>query len=312
MTQAQILQDALQRRSARRMAETEKLRQAKQAYIASHPALKSLYDRLVTVKFSRMRAGQGKPAESAEEISAAFERAFAAALAEDGLSADAFEYRPECPYCGDTGMVGEFEQHYCACILNEAGSMMRGLTGIRPDWSFENDDLSLFPDTPLPGRDFSQREEMRRARVKCAAYAEDPAGGNLLLTGRTGLGKTYLLHAIGNRFINAGRAVVLTTAYQLIRAGLDRDSESDPLAVYQDAEILMIDDLGSEPLYKKVTVETLFSVINDRMSRGLPTAISTNLTPADIFDRYGERLASRLLSRSCTKVIQLEGDDVRL
>ena len=56
----------------------------------------------------------------------------------------------------------------------------------------------------------------------------------------------------------------------------------------------------------------LFTLLNERMATGRHTVIATNLSPVQLKERYGERVASRLLDRSKGLLIQLEGKDLRL
>ena len=84
------------------------------------------------------------------------------------------------------------------------------------------------------------------------------------------------------------------------------------LEAITDADALIIDDLGAEIVYKNVTAEYLFAVLNERIARRKQTFISTNLTLADIRDRYDERIFSRLVDQSSTVVAQLTGADKRL
>ena len=77
-------------------------------------------------------------------------------------------------------------------------------------------------------------------------------------------------------------------------------------------EVLMIDDLGSEPLMQNVTVEQLFNLLNERQNRNLATVISTNLDMAKFRERYTERIASRLRDSRCCKVLNLLGRDIRI
>ena len=41
--------------------------------------------------------------------------------------------------------------------------------------------------------------------------------------------------------------------------------------------LLLIDDLGTEPLMENITVTQLFNLLNERQNRGKHTVISTNL-----------------------------------
>ena len=78
-----------------------------------------------------------------------------------------------------------------------------------------------------------------------------------------------------------------------------------------DAQVLMIDDLGSEPLMQNVTVEQLFLIINRRQELGRSTAISTNLSTEEFRARYTERIASRMMDSNRSRIIILKGKDLR-
>ena len=75
--------------------------------------------------------------------------------------------------------------------------------------------------------------------------------------------------------------------------------------------LLLIDDLGSEPMMRNITVEYLFTLLNERMAARRHTVIATNLSPLQLQQTYGERVSSRLLDRTRCAVIKLEGKDLR-
>ena len=79
-----------------------------------------------------------------------------------------------------------------------------------------------------------------------------------------------------------------------------------------DAELLLIDDLGMEPLMENTTAVQFYNLLNERRKRGLSTVISSNLTMSDVKNRYTERVSSRLLDADACRVIHLLGRDVRL
>ena len=58
-------------------------------------------------------------------------------------------------------------------------------------------------------------------------------------------------------------------------------------------------------------LEYLFTLLNERMAGRRHTVVATNLTPVQLQERYGERVASRLLDRSLCAAIQLKGKDLR-
>ena len=75
--------------------------------------------------------------------------------------------------------------------------------------------------------------------------------------------------------------------------------------------VLMLDDLGSEPLIRNITIEVLFNLINERLIRGRSTVISTNLKLEELRERYTERIVSRISDPATSLVITLEGKDLR-
>ena len=238
-------------------------------------------------------------------------------LTENGYPADYLAPVYHCPLCKDTGRIGETIKEPCECLKKAYQEKLRkkiGLNGMRAE-TFETFDTSVFPDEKIPGLDFTQREMMQLCRTVCEKWANEYPEAeyrDLLLTGRTGLGKTFLLRAMAERLIERDINVLIISAYKMLeilrKSYFENDDSANELL---DAQVLMIDDLGSEPLMQNVTVEQLFNLLNERQNRGLSTVISTNLEMAKFRERYTERIASRLRdSRSC-KVISLLGKDIR-
>lgn len=230
-----------------------------------------------------------------------------------GYPADWLDVRYNCPLCRDTGYVGDVPQVFCDCFkkrlakrLYEDGS----LSGSGHE-CFEEYDETVYPE------ENGQRRQALRARDFCEKYADsfpDNERSGLLLTGTSGLGKTYLLNCIYERVTSRGYAAVRITAYKLgeiMRAYLmsQDDGQFDDLI---RVPMLLIDDLGTEPMLRNVTVENLYSLINERRQAGLATVVATNLTPAQLMERYGDRVASRLLDKMHVSTILLTGRDVRL
>ena len=78
-----------------------------------------------------------------------------------------------------------------------------------------------------------------------------------------------------------------------------------------ETPLLMIDDLGTEPMLRGLSVEYLFTLLNERIAAKRHTVVATNLTPLQLKERYGERVASRLLDKSLWAAVQLKGKDLR-
>ena len=161
----------------------------------------------------------------------------------------------------------------------------------------------------------SQRRLSLMARNCCEKWADsypDVPTRDMLLTGLSGLGKTFLMRAMAARLIERGYSVLLVSAYTFLQMARKSHFEAENgVRELMEVPVLMLDDLGSEPLMQNVTIEQLFYLINERQSRGLSTVISTNLTLKELRERYTERIVSRLNDpKNCT-YIKLEGKDLR-
>ena len=306
---------------ARRREENEQEETRRLAEIASlHPDLAALLQKRhdMVIRSVRSAFGQG-PGADAEATMAQYNQKIAALLAQKGYPADYLAPVRSCPLCGDTGYV--YQQSVrkpCECLkkayqtaLSQSGLEMQG------EQTFANFDEARFPDEPLPGTDVTQREYMRIVCGKCRQYAENiPNGGilTLLLHGSSGLGKTYLLNCVGNHVRSRGIDAVYVTAYDLLmalkNAYFSRTGET--AQEYFAAPVLLIDDLGMEPLMENITVEQIYHLINTRLTRGLYTAISTNLSRTELKAKYTERVSSRLLDTRTGMAIPFQGRDIRL
>ena len=255
---------------------------------------------------------EGLP-EKMEKLSAEIRRELKSA----GLPEDYLAPIWRCPVCRDTGYTGEPVREPCECLKKAYREKLRRKIGLNSEGNetFESFDLSVFPEEKLPERSYSQRDLMKRCREICEEWANrypDVESRDLMLSGKSGLGKTYLLHAMAERLVRRDINVLIVSAYktlEILRKAYFSNEENP--GELTETEVLMIDDLGSEPLMQNVTVEQLFNLINERQNRGLSTVISTNLDMIEFRNRYTERIASRLRDKRYCKVITLEGKDIR-
>ena len=223
-----------------------------------------------------------------------------------GMGADALSLRVRCELCRDTGFVG-LERRPCACRLLYR-ERLRGGEGVNERETFETFSGDIFP-TP------EQRKRTLNARILCESYAKAlPAPGkpNLLIMGMPGLGKSFLGNAIAREALSRGVDSLRVSAYAFTQNILADIRENTSHAKrYQSVPLLVLDDLGSEPVIPNVSTEWLFAVVNERLGARLPGVYITNLTLSDLQARYGERLMSRLCERATTQVLQLTGDNLR-
>ena len=105
------------------------------------------------------------------------------------------------------------------------------------------------------------------------------------------------------------------TAFRMFEAmrrqHVGSDENYDGFSALIEVPLLLIDDLGTEPMMRNITVEYLFTLLNERMANKRHTVVATNLTPMQIQERYGERVASRLLDSSAGVTARFQGKDLR-
>ena len=138
---------------------------------------------------------------------------------------------------------------------------------------------------------------------------------NYVFIGSPGTGKTYLSKCIESEVLKKGYSAIFLTATDLINIFLKMHlSEVDKsliLDILSNCDLLIIDDLGTEPMYKNVTVEYLLTVISTRLDANKPFIVTTNLSTSELLDRYNERLISRLSDKTKTRFIPFNLEDLR-
>ena len=122
-----------------------------------------------------------------------------------------------------------------------------------------------------------------------------------------------MLQCIARRVSQRGWLPVYTSAYRLFETARKAYMEGNPELMngFMHAELLLIDDLGTEPLMNNVTVTQLFNLLNERQMAGRHTVISTNLNMAELQDRYTERITSRFLDAAACRRMMVLGMDIR-
>lgn len=157
-----------------------------------------------------------------------------------------------------------------------------------------------------------ENESLGFARDSARAFATDPTGRWLVLTGTYGCGKTHLAAAVGNERLAQGDVVLFTTAPDLLdhlRSTFGPTSEigyDEQFERIRSVPLLILDDLGAEnPSHW--AGEKLYQLLNHRHSRRLPTVITTNVE----FERIEGRVRSRLLDEDLIQLVKIAAPDYR-
>ncbi len=226
----------------------------------------------------------------------------------------------ECPDCKDTGYIGSEK---CHCLKKQAIELFynqSGLGDILKKESFENFDLSLYPEDmtdPLTG--MTSRVIMKDVYDSCTCFVKtfDDEFQNLLLYGDTGIGKTFLAHCIAGELLKSGHSVLYLDAigfFEILEArqfdkDLNYQDKSSMFSYLTECELLIVDDLGTE-LTNSFTTVQLYHVIERRLMNRLHTIITTNLSIQDMNELYTERIFSRIMKNY--QMLRLIGKDIRL
>lgn len=247
-----------------------------------------------------------------------------------GLPSDYYAVRHNCLSCGDTGYTGKLPHlRKCDCfkqqIINIAYSQSNLTALDNENFSSFNEKLfSDIADEKKYGIKISPRENILSIRDECLKFIEQfdiPNGKNILFSGRSGLGKTFMSNCIAKELLDKGKTVLYQTApvffsklnqYRLRCFSRDSSCDDDLYANIFTVDLLIIDDLGTEPPSPSKYSE-LFTIINARIlnnaKRSCRTILSTNLGIKEILDNYTDRVFSRITGYF--DMYKFIGEDIR-
>ena len=286
-------------------AHTEKLEARRRDIYTREPRIRAIDRELSTTAASVLRAAMesgGDPTAAIEKLrdrNLGLQEERGGLLRQLGLPADYLTDKPLCPKCGDTGYAGSAT---CECVKARYAKLLKEqLSSVLPI------DMSFYSTRPDGRSGISPRENMEYNLGECKAYAAKfgKDSPNLLLFGSTGLGKTFLSTCIAEAVSARGFSVAYDTAinivaaYETIKFGSgDGEAAAERAARYERADLLIIDDMGTE-MGTAFTVSALYNLINN-----------TNLLPETLSEKYSPAVASRLLGEFLP--LRFFGDDIRL
>ncbi len=145
---------------------------------------------------------------------------------------------------------------------------------------------------------------------------DNPNEKNLLFSGGTGLGKTFLSNCIVAELLKEGKTVLYQTAPvmldTLISELFNKQADNTFANSLLTVDLLVIDDLGTETMNSMKFTE-LYKIINTRLlnqnGKITKTIISTNLDLQGLFNTYDERIVSRFIGNY--NIYRFFGDDIR-
>lgn len=236
-------------------------------------------------------------------------------LIEDAFGPDYLDEKPICACCGGVGYVGST---MCSCLQELCRQEQKKELSLLAcgDGCFDDFRLDYYPDRAIPGSHLNLQAVMQKTYQDCRTYADTfgTDSDNLLFSGDTGLGKTFLSACIAKSVAEKGYWVAYESAVHLFekleKVKFSSDAEAAKEAEkYTACDLLIVDDLGTEMGGQFVT-SALYTLLNDRLLSGKTTIISTNLTAEDMEKRYSPQILSRL--RGSYRRMTFVGDDIRI
>jgi chromosomal replication initiator protein len=159
-------------------------------------------------------------------------------------------------------------------------------------------------DTFVPG----QSNRLAFAAAQTVAETPGRAYNPLLIFGNSGLGKTHLLHAIGN-YINEnypGKKVLYVSTETFLNDFIRAIQTRTQMALhdrYRECDVLLIDDIQFMETRGETFHEEIFHTYNALHSEGKQIVLTSDRSPRDLAG-IKERFRSRLLQGLLTEIDQ--------
>lgn len=220
----------------------------------------------------------------------------------NNIDKKSLEPKYDCSICNDTGVVGG---QICKCLLSELNLKISKLCSSQTSFkSFEDCNTKIMNNDDV--------KAMNLLKMWCEKYP-DTSKININIFGGAGCGKTFLMECVANEMIKQNYVVCYKTAFEINeQARLYHIGKAFDFSELLTAEVLFIDDLGTEPILKNVTKEYFYNLINTRQINKLPTIITSNLSLENLLARYDERIFSRLMNKNLSINILLNSQDKRV
>lgn len=190
----------------------------------------------------------------------------------------------KCIACNDTGFIYNFSKRSyskCNCLIND------GLVRRLEKAGLDRDSINkTFSEYEPVSKEISSMKDKATGYVLSFDKIKNSKNNSLALLGESGAGKSHLIIAALNNFINRKNTDVQYISYPeemtiLKQSTLDGDKYQAKVDKYKNCELLVIDDLFKIS-HTDADVRIVFEIINHRYVKKKPVMVSSELTILDI------------------------------
>ncbi len=319
-----ILREYDSRRLKARHELEERIKKAEQKI----PALRSINQQIASSSVTYAKLSLSKEAVDFKELSVlnhslSLEKEHL--LEANGFPRDYLKLQYHCPFCKDTGF--DKSQKRCRCFQQTVMDLLYSQSFLQKQLKKENfstfryDFYQDLPDPEHP-REATPLQNIKKAVQTCKKFIDLFSSDykNVLIHGKTGVGKTFLSNCIANELLQQGYTIIYLSAPQLFeiieqykftksKTDTTLETAESKMQYILTCDFLIIDDLGTE-FNNSFLSSQLYYCINERFLRQKSMLISTNLTLDEIRESYSDRIFSRLCNDYVH--IKLYGQDIRI
>lgn len=326
-----ILNNLLKEYEQKRLEYSRDAERRKKELYLSNPKLQEIDDKLSSISINTAKAIlKNNSKETLENLKKEIKNLKAEKsniLKSLNITDDYLSIKYDCNICKDTGYIFENGKSLmCNCLKQQIYNLEYNQKNINniDNQTFDNFNINLFSnivDEKKYNSSISPREnisDIKKAVEDFILNFENSDTKNLIFSGGTGLGKTFLSNCIVNELLKQGKTVMYQTAPVMLENLISDlfskpENQSGISNNLLTVDLLVIDDLGTETMNSMKFTE-LYKVINTRLlnqnGKSLKTIISTNLDLKGLFNTYDERLVSRFVGYY--DIYRFYGDDIRL
>lgn len=147
-----------------------------------------------------------------------------------------------------------------------------------------NDDMKM--------RDFKSMDQKSKELVEAGNMLlkseTEPKG--VYLYGKPGVGKTYLMNALGNWYVKKGEKICFVNSPTLmseLKTGFGESGRLESiLSKLKKCDVLILDDIGGESITGWSRDEILMPLLNERMEKGRKTYFTSNYSFDELEEHF--------------------------